>query len=85
MECSSVETRIRILKTKKFLKGGEKYRMTRKKNTKIKKRRYHLALPEDLYLKIQKIADENGTTFIDLLRRFAKRGVADIENGKMEV
>ena len=48
------------------------------------KRRYHLALPEELYMEIELLAKENGTTIIELIRRFVKLGLiaAKLENEK---
>ena len=53
-------------------------------NNKNGKRRYHLALPENLYIEIDLLAKENGTSIIELIRRFVKLGliVAKLENEK---
>ncbi len=38
-------------------------------------KRYNLVIPEVLFNEVQKIADEEHTTVVDLLRRFIKLGL----------
>ena len=38
-------------------------------------KRYSLALPEDLFMAIQELADQRQTTVVDLIRRFIKLGL----------
>ena len=38
-------------------------------------KRYNLALPEELYEELQRLADERQTTVVDLIRRFIKLGL----------
>ncbi len=46
------------------------------------RKRYNLAIPEDLFNEVEKLANERQTTVVDLLRRFIKLGLiaASIEN-----
>ncbi len=44
-----------------------------------KTKRYHLVLPEELFNEVQRLADERGTTVVDLLRRFVKLGLLTAE------
>jgi hypothetical protein len=45
-------------------------------------KRYNLALPSDLFDEVQKIADNQQTTVVEVLRKFIKLGlvVAKLEN-----
>lgn len=38
-------------------------------------KRYNLVLPEELYEEIQKLAEEEQTTVVELLRKFIKLGL----------
>jgi hypothetical protein len=38
-------------------------------------KRYPLVLPEAVYDRLQAIADREGTTFVDVVRRFLKMGL----------
>jgi len=38
-------------------------------------RRYNLALPGDLYDELQKLAEKNGTSIVEMLRRFIRLGL----------
>ena len=38
-------------------------------------KRYTLVLPEELFAKVQELADERGATVVDILRRFIKLGL----------
>ena len=44
------------------------------KNGKTQKR-YNLVLPEELFAKVQELADERSVTVVDILRRFIKLGL----------
>lgn len=44
-----------------------------------KNKRYNLVLPEELFDQIQAIADERGTTVLEILRRFIKLGLIAAE------
>lgn len=41
----------------------------------IKTRRYNLVLPELLFDELKTVADKNGTTVVDLMRRYVKLGL----------
>jgi hypothetical protein len=41
-------------------------------------RRFNVGLPEPLAQELQRVADENGTTVVELLRRFTKLGLLAI-------
>ncbi len=38
-------------------------------------KRYNLALPEELFNEVQRVADEKQTTVVELLRKFIKLGL----------
>ncbi len=38
-------------------------------------KRYNLVLPEELFAKVQELADERGVTVVEILRRFIKLGL----------
>jgi CopG-like RHH_1 or ribbon-helix-helix domain, RHH_5 len=38
-------------------------------------KRYNLVLPEELYQEVQTLAEQRGTTVVELLRRFIKLGL----------
>ncbi len=40
-----------------------------------KSKRYSLVIPEDLYREVERLANEEQTTVVDLLRRFIKLGL----------
>ncbi len=42
-------------------------------------RRYNLVLPEDLFNEVQRLADTQHTTVVELLRRFVKLGLLAIQ------
>lgn len=42
-------------------------------------RRYNLGLPETLYNDLERVAKEQGTTVVELIRRFIKLGLLAIE------
>jgi hypothetical protein len=42
-------------------------------------KRYNLALPEDLFNEVQRLAEERHTTVLELLRRFVKLGLLAIQ------
>lgn len=42
-------------------------------------KRFNLTLPEQLYQEMQRIADEQNTTVVELLRRFVKLGLLAIK------
>lgn len=44
-----------------------------------KQKRYSLVLPQDLFDEIQKVADSNGSTVLDVMRKFIKLGLIAIE------
>ena len=41
----------------------------------MEKRRYSLVLPLEVWTELEKVADEHGTTMVDLIRRFLKLGL----------
>lgn len=45
-------------------------------------KKYNLALPQELFDKLQNAADQQNTTVVELLRRFIKMGLmfTDLEN-----
>ncbi|MCA0354725.1 MAG: hypothetical protein LCH85_22250 [Chloroflexi bacterium] len=47
--------------------------------TAAKKKRYNLALPDDLYGQLQELADKKQTTVVALLRQFIKLGLTAVE------
>jgi len=51
-------------------------------NTTRNVKRYNLVLPEELYEEVQRVALEQHTTVVELLRKFIKLGLlaVDIEN-----
>jgi len=49
--------------------------MANKKDTK----RFNLVLPNDLVKRVQKIADEEHTSVVEILRRFIKIGLLAVE------
>lgn len=44
-------------------------------NTKIGRKRYNLALPEDMFDKLQQIADEQDATILDVIKKCIKVGL----------
>ena len=38
-------------------------------------KRYNLAVPEDLFNEVQRIAEQRGTTFVEMVRRFIRLGI----------
>ncbi|MBK8030041.1 MAG: hypothetical protein IPK17_11130 [Chloroflexi bacterium] len=50
--------------------------------TRKRVKRYSLVLPEELYTTIQELADDRGTTVLEIFRRFIKLGLiaAELEN-----
>jgi hypothetical protein len=42
-------------------------------------KRYNLVLPEDLFIEVQKVADNRHTTVVEMLRRFIKLGLLAIQ------
>lgn len=41
----------------------------------VEKKRYSLVLPIDIWDELEKVAAENGTTIIELIRRYLKLGL----------
>jgi hypothetical protein len=41
----------------------------------MEKRRYSLVLPLEVWTELEKVADEHGTTMVDLIRRYLKLGL----------
>jgi len=44
-----------------------------------KTRRYNLVIPEDLFAKVQELAEEEQTTVVEIFRRFTKLGLLATE------
>jgi hypothetical protein len=42
-------------------------------------KRYTLVLPETLFQQVEQLADDRGTTVVDLLRRFIKLGLLAVQ------
>ncbi|ACU89003.1 hypothetical protein [Desulfomicrobium baculatum] len=51
---------------------------------KPRNKRYNLNIPEALFDEVQSIADENGTSVVDLLRRFIKLGLVAVSIEKRD-
>lgn len=47
-------------------------------------KRYNLALPEELFREIERIADDHGLTVVDVMRAFVKLGLLAEKIGKAE-
>ncbi len=49
--------------------------LTTKVTAGTKAKRYSLVIPDDLYREVERLANEEQTTVVDLLRRFIKLGL----------
>lgn len=47
-------------------------------------KRFHVQLPEELYQKLQEVAEENGTNSTELLRRFIRLGLIAVQAERSE-
>lgn len=57
-------------------RGQSKVERTEVASTKQRRvRRYNLALPEELFSKLEEEANKHNTTVVDMLRRFVKLGL----------
>lgn len=45
----------------------------------MKKKRYSLVLPQEVYDEVQCVADSEGTTVLEILRKFIKLGLIAVE------
>lgn len=47
-------------------------------------KRFHVQLPEELYQKLQEVAEQNGTNSTELLRRFIRLGLIAVQAERSE-